>query len=46
MNYLRELAMELMALDGKQGLEKMEAENLELKPKWLLLRRIVPWKLC
>jgi len=29
MNYLRELAMELIALDGKQGLEKMEAENLD-----------------
>jgi hypothetical protein len=29
MQYLRELAMELIALDGKQGLEKMEAENLE-----------------
>lgn len=40
MNYLRELAMELMALDGKQGLEKMEAENLEAEQKialWGLL---------
>ena len=40
MNYLRELAMELMALDGKQGLEKMEAENLEADQKvalWGLL---------
>jgi hypothetical protein len=40
MEYLRELAMELMALDGKQGLEKMEAENLESEQKialWGLL---------
>jgi len=40
MNYLRELAMELIALDGKQGLEKMEAENLESEQKialWGLL---------
>ena len=40
MEYLRELAMELMALDGKQGLEKMEAENLEADQKvalWGLL---------
>lgn len=40
MEYLRELAMELMALDGKQGLEKMEAENLEAEQKialWGLL---------
>ena len=40
MQYLRELAMELMALDGKQGLEKMEAENLEADQKvalWGLL---------
>jgi hypothetical protein len=40
MNYLRELAMELIALDGKQGLEKMEAENLEADQKvalWGLL---------
>jgi hypothetical protein len=32
--------MELMALDGKQGLEKMEAENLEADQKvalWGLL---------
>lgn len=29
MEYLRELAMEIMSLDGKQGLERMEAENLE-----------------
>ena len=38
--YLRELAMELIALDGKQGLEKMEAENLEADQKvalWGLL---------
>ena len=40
MEYLRELAMELIALDGKQGLEKMEAENLEADQKialWGLL---------
>ena len=40
MDYLRELAMELMVLDGKQGLEKMEAENLEADQKvalWGLL---------
>jgi hypothetical protein len=40
MDYLRELAMELIALDGKQGLEKMEAENLESEQKialWGLL---------
>lgn len=40
MQYLRELAMELMVLDGKQGLEKMEAENLEADQKvalWGLL---------
>ena len=40
MEYLRELAMELMVLDGKQGLEKMEAENLEADQKvalWGLL---------
>jgi hypothetical protein len=40
MDYLRELAMELIALDGKQGLEKMEAENLEADQKvalWGLL---------
>jgi len=40
MQYLRELAMELMALDGKQGLEKMEAENLDDTQKialWTLL---------
>ena len=40
MNYLRELAMELIALDGKQGLEKMEAENLDDTQKvalWTLL---------
>lgn len=40
MQYLRELAMELIALDGKQGLEKMEAENLEADQKvalWGLL---------
>jgi hypothetical protein len=40
MQYLRELAMELIALDGKQGLEKMEAENLDDTQKialWTLL---------
>jgi hypothetical protein len=40
MEYLRELAIELMTLDGKQGLEKMEAENLEADQKvalWGLL---------
>lgn len=40
MEYLRELAIELMTLDGKQGLEKMEAENLEVDQKvalWGLL---------
>ena len=40
MEYLRELAMELIALDGKQGLEKMEAENLDDQQKialWTLL---------
>ena len=40
MEYLRELAMEIMSLDGKQGLEKMEAENLEADQKvalWGLL---------
>ena len=40
MEYLRELAIELMVLDGKQGLEKMEAENLEADQKvalWGLL---------
>lgn len=40
MEYLRELAMELIALDGKQGLEKMEAENLDDTQKialWTLL---------
>lgn len=40
MQYLRELAMELITLDGKQGLEKMEAENLEADQKvalWGLL---------
>ena len=40
MEYLRELAMELIALDGKQGLEKMEAEHLEADQKialWGLL---------
>lgn len=40
MQYLQELAMELMALDGKQGLERMEAENLEADQKvalWGLL---------
>jgi hypothetical protein len=40
MEYLRELAMELIALDGKQGLEKMEAQNLEADQKvalWGLL---------
>ena len=40
MEYIRELAIELMTLDGKQGLEKMEAENLEADQKvalWGLL---------
>lgn len=40
MEYLKELAMEIMSLDGKQGLEKMEAENLEADQKvalWGLL---------
>jgi len=40
MEYLRELAIELITLDGKQGLEKMEAENLEADQKvalWGLL---------
>jgi hypothetical protein len=40
MDYLRELAIELITLDGKQGLEKMEAENLEADQKvvlWSLL---------
>ena len=40
MEYLRELAIELMVLHGKQGLEKMEAENLEVDQKvalWGLL---------
>jgi len=40
MEYLRELAIELITLDGKQGLEKMEAENLEADQKvvlWSLL---------
>ena len=40
MEYLRELAMEIMSLDGKQGLEKMESENLESDQKvalWGLL---------
>jgi hypothetical protein len=38
--YLQELAMEIMALDGKQGLERMEAENLEAEQKvalWSML---------
>lgn len=40
MDYLRELAIELMTLDGKEGLERMEAENLEADQKvalWGLL---------
>jgi hypothetical protein len=40
MEYLRELAIELITLDGKQGLEKMESENLEADQKvalWGLL---------
>ena len=40
MDYLRELAIELITLDGKQGLEKMESENLEADQKvalWGLL---------
>lgn len=38
--YLQELAQEIMALDGKQGLERMEAENLEAEQKvalWSML---------
>jgi hypothetical protein len=38
--YLQELAMEIMALDGKQGLERMEVENLEADQKvalWSML---------
>jgi hypothetical protein len=38
--YLQELAMEIMTLDGKQGLERMEAENLEAEQKvalWSML---------
>jgi hypothetical protein len=38
--YLQELAMEIMALDGKQGLERMEVENLEAEQKvalWSML---------
>jgi hypothetical protein len=38
--YLQELAMEIMALDGKQGLERMEVENLEVEQKvalWSML---------
>jgi hypothetical protein len=38
--YLQELAMEIMAMDGKQGLERMEAENLEADQKvalWSML---------
>lgn len=38
--YLQELAMEIMTLDGKQGLERMEAENLEADQKvalWSML---------
>jgi hypothetical protein len=40
LQYLEELAMEIMALDGKQGLERMEAENLEAEQKvalWSML---------
>jgi hypothetical protein len=40
LQYLQELAMEIMALDGKQGLERMEAENLEAEQKvalWSML---------
>jgi hypothetical protein len=38
--YLQELAHEIMTLDGKQGLERMEAENLEAEQKvalWSML---------
>jgi hypothetical protein len=38
--YLQELAMEIMTLDGKQGLERMEVENLEADQKvalWSML---------
>ena len=38
--YLQELAQEIMTLDGKQGLERMEAENLEADQKvalWSML---------
>jgi hypothetical protein len=38
--YLQELAMEIMTLDGKQGLERMEVENLEAEQKvalWSML---------
>jgi hypothetical protein len=38
--YLQELAMEIITLDGKQGLERMEAENLEADQKvalWSML---------
>jgi len=40
LQYLQDLAMEIMALDGKQGLERMEAENLEAEQKvalWSML---------
>jgi hypothetical protein len=40
LQYLQELAQEIMALDGKQGLERMEAENLEAEQKvalWSML---------
>jgi hypothetical protein len=38
--YLKVMAMEIMTLDGKQGLERMEAENLEADQKvalWSML---------
>ena len=40
LQYLQDLAQEIMALDGKQGLERMEAENLEADQKvalWSML---------
>jgi hypothetical protein len=40
LQYLQDLAQEIMALDGKQGLERMEAENLEAEQKvalWSML---------
>jgi hypothetical protein len=40
LQYLQDLAQEIMALDAKQGLERMEAENLEAEQKvalWSML---------